>query len=167
MTTLTEHLLDRHYDLNRYPTQWVTETTLTVPLFGFNHALVGYQVYTPNAPKKAANPKEAKYFTRLNGKVGVFGLEIVLQPGPVFLTESVFKSASLHSLGLNSWAMLTSTLSPQLTQQLKLLPYDFVCLGDDDKAGLEFSKTLGRGTTSKDLDELTTEERWAVVKGFL
>ncbi len=73
---LTEHLLERHYDVNRYPTNWLTETSLTVPLFGFDYKLHGYQVYTPDAPKKTKNPKEARYFTRLLGNVGVFGLEI-------------------------------------------------------------------------------------------
>lgn len=73
---MTEHLLTRHYDVNRYPTSWLTEDTLTVPLFGFDHKLRGYQVYTPGASKKTKNPKEARYFTRLLGNVGVFGLEI-------------------------------------------------------------------------------------------
>lgn len=85
---------------------------------------------------------------------------------PVFLTESVFKSASLHALGLNSWAVLGSDVSDDLYHQLRLLPYDFVCLGDNDKAGEKFSRTFGYGTTSPDLDELSAKERWQVVKPF-
>lgn len=75
-TTITSHLLERGYDLARYPTSWVTDTQLTVPLFDFDGKLKGYQTYTPDAPKKTKNPKEAKYFTRMMGHGQlVWGLE--------------------------------------------------------------------------------------------
>lgn len=79
MTTPMEaHLAARGYDLARYPTSWVTDTQLTVPLFDFDGKLKGYQTYTPDAPKKPAtkNPKDAKYFTRMMGHGQlVWGLE--------------------------------------------------------------------------------------------
>lgn len=81
MTTPMEaHLASRGYDLARYPTSWVTDTQLTVPLFDFAGRLKGYQTYTPDAPKKTKNPKEAKYFTRMNGNSQlVWGNELELE----------------------------------------------------------------------------------------
>lgn len=83
MTTPMEaHLAERGYDLSRYPTSWVTDTQLTVPLFDFDGKLKGYQTYTPGAPKKSKskNPKDAKYFTRMNGnKQLVWATELELE----------------------------------------------------------------------------------------
>lgn len=82
MTTPMEtHLASRGYDLARYPTSWVTDTQLTVPLFDFAGRLKGYQTYTPDAPKKTKNPKEAKYFTRMmgSGQSAVWGTELELE----------------------------------------------------------------------------------------
>lgn len=76
----------------------------------------------------------------------------------VFLTESVFKACALHRLGLNAWSVLGSTVNDGLYYQLRALGLRFVCLGDDDKAGQEFSQTFGLGATSNDLDEMTDEE---------
>jgi len=39
-----------------------------------------------------------------------------------------------------------------------LLPYHFVCAGDDDPAGLKFFRTFRDGFVSHDLDELSVEE---------
>lgn len=83
MTTPMEaHLAERGYDLSRYPTSWVTDTQLTVPLFDFAGKLKGYQTYTPAAPKKPAtkNPHDAKYFTRMMGHGQlVWGTELELE----------------------------------------------------------------------------------------
>ncbi|QZA70831.1 hypothetical protein AH06_48 [Erwinia phage AH06] len=45
---------------------------------------------------------------------------------------------------MNAWSVLGSTVSDPLYHQLRLLPVDLVCCGDDDKAGKEFSETFGR-----------------------
>lgn len=82
-TTMASHLLERGYDLARYPTSWVTDTQLTVPLFDFDGKLKGYQTYTPGAPKKTKNPHDAKYFTRMMGHGQlVFGTELGLEIRP-------------------------------------------------------------------------------------
>lgn len=79
-TTMHEHLTSRGYDLARYPTSWLTDTQLTVPLFDFAGKLKGYQTYTPDASKKTKNPKEAKYFTRMMGHGQlVWGTELELE----------------------------------------------------------------------------------------
>ena len=90
-----------------------------------------------------------------------------LNGSTVFLTESVFKACALHRLGLNAWSVLGSNVSDGLYQQLRLLGLRFVCLGDDDKAGQEFSQTFGLGTTSKDLDELDKEQLLELTLPFL
>lgn len=64
---MVAHLMTRGYDVTRYQTQWLTEDKLTVPLFDFDGKLKGYQTYTKDAPKKTKNPKESRYFTRMNG----------------------------------------------------------------------------------------------------
>ncbi|QZE59602.1 hypothetical protein pEaSNUABM39_00022 [Erwinia phage pEa_SNUABM_39] len=81
-----------------------------------------------------------------------------LNGSTVFLTESVFKACALHRLGLNAWSVLGSNVSAHLYHQLRLLGLRFVCLGDDDKAGQEFSQTFGLGAVSNDLDEMTDEQ---------
>lgn len=90
-----------------------------------------------------------------------------LNGSTVFLTESVFKACALHRLGLNAWSVLGSTVNDGLYQQLRLLGLRFVCLGDDDKAGQEFSQTFGLGCTNKDLDELDKEQLLELTLPFL
>lgn len=85
----------------------------------------------------------------------------------VFLTESVFKACALHRAGFNAWAVLGSDVSVSLYQQLALLPYRLVFAGDDDKAGLKFSRTFKYGFVSRDLDELSTEEVYALANPFV
>jgi len=157
---MVKHLAERHYDVRRYPTSWLTADQLTVPLFDFFGKLKGYQVYSPLLPNTSDNPKAQRYFTRMNGNTqAVWGLELPVEPfGTVFLTESLFKSAAVHRAGFNSWAVLGSNVSPSLRQQLLLLPYRYVCLGDDDKAGFAFSKTFALGAVSRDLDELPEQD---------
>lgn len=47
---LVKHLKSRHYDPARYPTQWMSDQSLTVPLFDFGGHLRGTQVYCPIIP---------------------------------------------------------------------------------------------------------------------
>lgn len=166
---MAAHLAGRRYDLWRYPTQWLGDAKLTVPLFDFGGRLKGYQVYSPLADKKSDNPKEQRYFTRMSGNgQAVWGLELPVAPAAtVFLTESVFKSAAAHRAGFNSWAVLGSTVSAPLKQQLLLLPYRFVCLGDDDKAGAAFSRTFHDGAVSRDLDEMPLSDLKELLSSFM
>ena len=47
---LLQHLKSRHYDPERYTTQWMAEQSLTVPLFDFGGRLQGTQTYHPIIP---------------------------------------------------------------------------------------------------------------------
>lgn len=164
---MLEHLRSRHYDPDRYYTQWITDTTLTVPLFDFAGKLRGFQTYTPGAPKKGPEPSLLRYFTINFGPQCFWGTELPVRTGTVFLTESVFKSAALHELGLDSWSVNGSDIGSKLRHQLTLLPYRFVCIGDDDKAGRKFSRTFADGAVMDDLDERTPEELKALTSCFL
>jgi hypothetical protein len=89
-----------------------------------------------------------------------------VKTGTVFLTESIFKSAALHRLGLDSWSVNGSNIQDHLLQQLYLLPYRFICIGDDDKAGRAFAETFPEGATLDDLDEQTPEQLKSLVQYY-
>lgn len=160
-----EHLHSRGYDTAQYRT-WLTETVATFPLYDFAGLLAGYQQYTPFAPKHMANPKEARYFTRARRQL-LWGTYLPLRSGPIWLTESVFKSAAIHKAGGNSWSLLGSDISHPLMQQLLLLPYTFICIGDDDIAGAKLSRQFPHGFTAPELDELSTDEVRSLIAGFI
>lgn len=76
-TTLLQHLTNRHWNPEKH-FAWLSPNQMTVPLFSFDRAMRGVQVYTPDAPKKDRNPKECRYFTRVfGGKQLVWGTEII------------------------------------------------------------------------------------------
>lgn len=79
----------------------------------------------------------------------------------------MFKACALHRAGFNAWAVLGSDVSESLRQQLALLPYRLVFAGDDDEAGLKFSRTFKHGFVSRDLDELSLEEVRALAEPFV
>lgn len=85
-------------------------------------------------------------------------LNIPLKDGPIWITESIFKSAAVHNAGGNSWALLGSTFSAGLRRQLAMLPYDFRVIGDNDAAGESLVKSFGKGFVAPDLDELQPHE---------
>lgn len=73
---MKQHLLERGFDSDKYCC-WLSDTQMTVPLYSFDRAMRGLQVYTPNAEKQTPNPKDARYFTRtFGGKQLVWGTEI-------------------------------------------------------------------------------------------
>ena len=72
---LTEHLLSRGFDTEKYHCWLSQEGWLTVPLYDFSGMLRGYQTYNPSAPKGHGKcPFEAKYFTYSTTQC-VWGLE--------------------------------------------------------------------------------------------
>lgn len=74
---MRQHLLSRGFDPDKYHC-WLSENQMTVPLYSFDRAMRGLQVYTPKAPKKDSNPKACRYFTRAFGnKQLVWGTEII------------------------------------------------------------------------------------------
>ncbi len=153
---LVMHLAARGCHPGKYRLS-VGEGVAVFPLWNFGGQLKGYQQYRPFAPKQTNNPKEARYFTR-SFEPCLWGLEYLPEHGPVFVTESIFKACAMHNAGFNAVACLGSNLPAQLRQQMLLTRRQWVCAGDNDSAGLKFSRSFSRGFVSDDLDELSTEE---------
>lgn len=159
---MIHHLLSRGLDPRLYHV-WLSHNTATFPLYGFNASLRGFQQYRPAAPKKAVHPSEARYFT-WSSIPCLWGLDTLPSHGVVFVCESIFKAVAAHRAGFNAVSANGSSLAPSLQGQMRLMPqYRFICVGDDDAAGLKFSKTFDKGATAPDLDEIDTQE----LRGFL
>lgn len=166
---LKEHLLSRGFDSNKYVC-WLNEPVMTLPLWDFSGKLVGYQTYNPSAPKvQGTDPLEVKYYT-YSTKQTVWGLEtLTREEARVFLTESVFKAVALHNFGLPALSVCGSKVSKPLMQELELQNFLLVPVGDNDKAGEEFSRSFSHeGLVSpRDLDEMSTEELSHMFSKFL
>lgn len=162
---MIEHLRSRYYDPERYPTQWITDDRLTVPLYDFGKVMRGFLQYTPAAPKKGSDPYALKYFplSPYRGHQFVWGTELPVKGRTVFITESIFKAAALHSVGANAWSLNSSNIHTELRKQLDALPYRFICCGDNDKPGVKFSLSFRHGYFGPDLDERTPEELRQIV----
>jgi hypothetical protein len=145
---------------------WLTEDAAVFPLWNFAGQLKGYQQYRPFADKLCNNPKEARYFTR-TFEPCLWGLEYLPKAEVVFVTESIFKACSMHRCGFNAVACLGSNIPNQLRQQMLLTPFEWVAAGDNDEAGLKFSRSFRRGFVSQDLDELSDTQVKELAAPFL
>jgi hypothetical protein len=111
MTTIAQHLMDRHVDVSRYHVAIdEADRVATFLLFNQSGTLCGYQQYRPDCDKKRKNnPRDGRYYTyRTPGQIAVFGLETLDRRGPVFLTEGIFDTVRLHNLGLAGIGTLTN-----------------------------------------------------------
>lgn len=158
------HLISRGCDPRKYRMA-VTAGVAVFPLWNFGGKLKGYQQYRPFAPKQSNNPKEARYFTR-SFEPCLWGLEYLPRAGLVFVAESIFKACAIHKAGFHAVACLGSNIPAQLRQQMLLAPYKWVCAGDDDGAGVKFSRTFKDGFVSQDLDELTTDAVYTLASKY-
>ncbi len=161
---LAQHLILRGADPRKYRMS-ATDDVAVFPLWNFGGQLKGYQQYRPFAPKQSNNPKEARYFTR-SFEPCLWGLEYLPSGGTVFVTESIFKACAIHKAGFQAVACLGSNIPAQLRQQMLLTRYHRVCAGDDDAAGVKFSRTFTDGFVSQDLDELTTDAVYALASKY-
>lgn len=161
---MRNHLLSRRFDPDRYD-HWMTEESLTVPLYDFGHQMRGFLKYTPSYPKKGPEPHLLKYFPLIPypGYQFLWGLDYPVHGRTVFLTESIFKAAALHSVGANAWSVNGSNIHFSLRQQLDLLPYRFICCGDLDKPGMKFALNFRYGYVGPDLDEQDPEHLRKIV----
>lgn len=157
--------MERKFNPSYYPTSAVVDSSnelLTVYLHNLSGQLVGYQQYNPlSNDKRTVNPKEARYFTYVTkGQTGIWGLEN-LDPHKriCFVVEGIFKASILHLLGYNAIALLTSSPSKSMLNQMFAMPYLFIGLGDPDKAGEKLVRSIKRGfTTPVDADEMSPRE---------
>lgn len=168
---LVKHLLTRHYDPSRYVNQVLDfeNEVLTVYLPNLSGQLVGYQQYRPNVKEKRTNhPSEARYFTYTQRGVNAcWGLE-TLDPDKrtVYLVDGIFKASSLHMLGYNALALLTSNPKP-MKSWLNSLPNRLIGIGDPDKSGSALANMVNIGFQSEfDLDEYSLEDLDFIIRRF-
>lgn len=133
----------------------------TFPLFATDGRLVGFQQYTPDAPKKGDTPSGSRYFT-WSSEPALWGLDTVNPADTlIFVTEAVFRATALQSVGLNAVSVLGSSMSKPL---LRLLnnhqTFKFVWVGDPDNAGAKLCKKFKHGgmQSPKDLDDMSDTE---------
>lgn len=160
---LVKHLLSRNYDPSRYVNQTLdtSNNVLTVYLPNLAGQLIGYQQYRPLVkekkvhPPEVNHPKEARYYTYSpRGVNACWGLESLdYTKKDLYLVEGVFKASTLHMLGYNALALLTSNPKP-MKSWLHTLPFNLIGIGDNDKAGDGIIKIACKGfKLEKDVDE--------------
>lgn len=166
---MIDHLLSRNYDVNLYVNQVIDHENkiLTVYLNNLSGQFVGFQQYRSTVlDKKTNNAQEGRYFTHCQrGVTAVWGLE-TLDPlkHNLFIVEGIFKASTLHRLGFNALAVLTSNPKP-IKSWLHTLNHRVIGIGDNDQAGLGMERTAGEGFRSElDLDEYSQQELLALLK---
>lgn len=164
------HLNSRKYDVERYKHHYIDEENeiATFYLFDRDHRWTGFQKYNPNSTLKKINNSEqdGRYFNHnLKGELCVWGLENLTYNGSLFVTESIFKSAAIHMAGFDSVTQLTSGCSKQFLDLVYGIDSHAIFIGDNDPAGIKFSKYMPGGfVLEKDLDEYPTEELRKILK---
>lgn len=160
---LIKHLLSRNYDPSRYVNHTLDtqDNILTVYLTNLSGQFVGFQQYRPEQTAKRLNdPRESRYFTySQRGVNACWGLE-TLNPSnkDLYLVEGIFKASTLHMLGYNALALLTSHPKP-MKSWLHTMNYNLIGIGDNDKAGEGIIKVAEKGfKLEKDVDEYPWEE---------
>lgn len=172
MQSLLTHLEERGMDTSLYRFGFDDqEGTASFFLYNFSGQIVGYQQYRPDADKKKNNhPTECRYFTYVpRERDGVFGLDVLNHSNrTVYIVEGIFKAATLHRLGYNAVAVLTSSpkrLKPWF--RIMRATWDLVAIGDNDPAGEKLVRMVGKGFTSpKDLDEMEDLEVQELIQQY-
>ena len=144
MKTVTEHLKDRHLNLELHRPMVDEENRVaTFFLYNLSGALVGYQQYRPEGEKKPQNnPKQGKYFTyRKQPTLAVWGVESLhLSPNVVFLCEGVFDACRMTERGYSALAVLSNNTGSDLKNFLFMLNRKVVAVCDNDDAGRKLAK---------------------------
>jgi DNA primase len=167
---MIKHLLSRHYDPSRYVHQHIdhNQRILTVLLHNLSGQYVGFQQYRPDIKEKRHNdPRESRYFTYApRDTSALWGFESYdSSKADIYVVEGIFKAATLHSVGLNALAVLTA--NPVKMQSLLWLlshSHNVIAIGDNDKAGAQLVKLVGRGFQSDDVDEMPLEDVYQLIQ---
>lgn len=160
---LCKHLLTRNYDPTRYVNQVLDtqDNILTVYLTNLSGQFVGFQQYRPEEEAKRLNdPRLSRYFTYSpRGVNACWGLEALdSSKRDLYLVEGIFKASTLHMLGYNALALLTSNPKP-MKSWLHTMNYNLIGIGDNDSAGCGIIKIAGKGfKLEKDVDEYPLHE---------
>jgi hypothetical protein len=144
MKTVTEHLKDRHLNLElHHPMVDEVNRVATFYLYNLSGQIVGYQQYRPEGEKKPNNhPKLGKYFTyRKQPTLAVWGVESLhLSPHVVFLTEGVFDACRITEKDYSALAVLCNNPPADFKNWLSMLNRKVVVVCDNDHAGRRLAK---------------------------
>lgn len=168
---ITTHLKKRHLDPKDYQSIYISEETGKAYffLYSLSGQIVGFQCYTPSAPKRDHKllDQERRYYTYLTKektghvKLTAFGLErLTDKKKPIFLVEGIFDACRLHKLGLQSLALLGSSIG-YLKPFLTALGYELIPVCEGDEAGQKLATLSTHGKTiylSQDMDLGDMEE---------
>lgn len=172
MKSITQHLLDRHVDLDLHKPVIDSDTySATFYLYNLSGQLVGFQRYNPLFNKTRRNDEEyGKYFTHRDKTThAVWGLESLhLSPNVLFVTEGIFDACRLTELGYSAVATLTNNPPWDLWNWFSFLNRKIVVVCDDDAAGRKLAK-FGHYHTSlngHDLGDASHEEVLDIIEKF-
>ncbi|EPG3364451.1 toprim domain-containing protein [Acinetobacter baumannii] len=168
-----KHLISRELQPWAYKGVIVDEVNnvCTFLIHNLSGQLIGYQEYRPDILEKShGKPRgEGRYFTYVTeGQTLLWGLER-LNPKlkHLYVVEGAFKAAYLHRLGFNAVAIFGNKPSVAQMQQLSVLPYELIGIGDNDEAGAMLPRAIGKGSVSpKDLDEMSISEVYLFVRSL-
>lgn len=151
MTTMLQHLKDRHIDTDLHNVWTCDEERIAkFPLLNLSGQMVGYQAYRPDASKEKKNDIYGRYYTYRGEKliakhsksVTVWGLESWRLSNTLFVTEGIFDAARFTMLGTSAIAVLSN--DPSTSTKLWLMcirqmrPVIAIC--DPGKAGNKLAK---------------------------
>lgn len=158
MTTLRQHILDRHVDLDLH-TVWLDEADRVAyfPLWTLSGVYAGYQAYRPDADKVQKNDEKGRYYTYRGNKlipkhvkhVAVWGMESWKLSTTLFITEGIFDAARLTQRGYSAVAVLSNDPNTSTLNWLRMVrtqrPTVAIC--DPGRAGVKLAKTAHRAHT--------------------
>ena len=165
---LVKHLLQRKYDPSRYVNQVldVENCVLSVFMYNLTGQINGFLQYRPLVTDKSTpNTPDGRYFNATRSNVNsVWGLETLnYQKKDLYIVEGLFKASALHMIGEN--ALSVNGNNPvKLRSWLHTLDFNLIGIGDDDSAGRYLPRIAGKGFQYKDLDELTSEELYDLLR---
>jgi DNA primase len=146
MTTLTQHLADRHLLVDNY-SAWLSdeEDVVVFPLYNLAGQMFGYHHYRRGEEKALNNdPYESRYFTRVReGYVAYWGVESWTYSNTLYVVEGLFDAARLHSVGLSALAVFCNN-PVRLHKWLDNLARPVVAVCDGDKAGIKMASNFNR-----------------------
>lgn len=147
------HLIERGCRPSIYGDSLIlAEDRATFLLYTLTGKLGGYQTYKPGAPKtkdgKGLDPKELRYFTHMTRSqpglpesVLLFGFEQFDWTSKFcFIVEGIFDAVKLHAMGFNALAVLANDPATFRAWKACYPHMTFICLADNDKAGIELAK---------------------------
>jgi hypothetical protein len=151
MTTILQHIKDRHVDTNLHKV-WVDEDdrVASFPLWNLSGQYSGYQSYRPDADKVQKNDEKGRYYTYRGTKlipkhsktVTVWGLESWLLSSTLFVTEGIFDAARITELGASAIAVLSNDPSTSTKNWFMCVrqtrPVVAIC--DPGRAGFKLAK---------------------------